>query len=366
MHTTKRRIAIITNNPPPYRIPIFNAVADEDDLEVVFVFSTMREPDRAWDLSQIRFKQHYLKERYIGIGGKFIHLNFDVITFLREFKPELVMVNGFNPTYVLACLYALKRKLRLALFIDGTVFTEGRLSWAHRMVRRFLYPRISIFIGPSKQTMALYASYGVSPTQMHTSHLCADNDLFMSQPERTRDVDLIFCGRFVPEKHPLFALDVAAELARRLKRRVSMLMVGSGPLDEVLRERAANFSDLVAVEFPGFARQAELPGHYLRAKVSLFPTSSDAWGVVANEACASGVPVIVSPQAGVAHELVRDNETGHVLDMDVASWAVCAERMLTNEAQWGQMSRQCREAVKPYSFENAAKGLVAGIRAGLP
>ena len=214
--------------------------------------------------------------------------------------------------------------------------------------------------------MDLFASYGVSHKQMYTSQLCADNDFFLSQPERNRDVDLIFCGRCVPEKHPLFALEVAAELARRLNRQVSMLMVGSGPLDEVLRERAAGLAALVKVEFPGFALQAELPGYYLRAKVSLFPTSTDAWGVVANEACISGVPVIVSPQAGVAHELVRDNETGYVLDMDVVLWAQCAERILTDEVHWQQMSRRCQTVVKTYSFKNAAMGFAAGIRAALP
>ena len=60
--------------------------------------------------------------------------------------------------------------------------------------------------------------------------------------------------------------------------------------------------------FHGFAAQRELPDLYRSAKVFLFPTLADVWGVVANEACAAGLPVIVSPHAGVAGELVRDDD----------------------------------------------------------
>jgi glycosyltransferase involved in cell wall biosynthesis len=82
---------------------------------------------------------------------------------------------------------------------------------------------------------------------------------------------------------------------------------------------------------------------------------------VANEACAAGLPVIVSPAAGVAHELVRDGENGHVLPLAVAPWADAAATLLADESAWRRMSRRSLELVQPYTYANAAAGVVAAI-----
>jgi glycosyltransferase involved in cell wall biosynthesis len=49
---------------------------------------------------------------------------------------------------------------------------------------------------------------------------------------------LLFAGRMVPEKNPVFAVDVLAEM-RRLDPAVVGVFVGTGSLDEAVRERAA-------------------------------------------------------------------------------------------------------------------------------
>ena len=93
----------------------------------------------------------------------------------------------------------------------------------------------------------------------------------------------------------------------------------------------------------------------------LFPTQGDTWGVVANEACAAGLPVLVSPQAGVAGELVRDGENGRVLALDVDTWAAAAAAILSDESTRRSMAVRSRELVAPYTYANAAAGLAAAF-----
>src|SRR5690606_26896094 len=140
-----------------------------------------------------------------------------------------------------------------------------------------------------------------------------------SLPEE-RQYDLIFCGRMVKEKSPMFALEVAGLLAAKLGRRVSLLYAGSGPEDEEVR-KAALLHDSVDVHFHGFARQEELPSLYRSARLFLFPTMRDVWGIVANEACAAGLPIIVSPSAGANDDLIVDGRNGYICPLDAELWA---------------------------------------------
>src|SRR5947209_7444478 len=96
--------------------------------------------------------------------------------------------------------------------------------------------------------------------------------------------------------------------------------------------------DRVDTHFHGFAKQNELPALYRSARLFLFPTHADVWGVVANEACAAGLPVIVSPHAGVAGELVLDGENGFVCALDVKLWTERAASLLTNQETWTRFS----------------------------
>lgn len=362
---SRPRVAYIANNPAPYRIPVFNAVGQAPDFDFHVLFSTEREPTRAWDLDKMTFEHTYMKPCFLTKGETFMHANPDVWALLRSIKPSMIVLAGFNPTNLMAFTYGVLHGCKLGLLIDGTDDTESRLSRWHRWVRKLVYPRLSVAMGPSNGTFRLFAQYGVKSEAMFKSHLSANNAAFeVRAADRAPDVDLIFCGRFTSEKHPVFALDVAEQLATHLQREVSILMVGGGPQDELLRKHAAKLSG-VHVEFAGFARQSDLPKHYARARVCLFPSAGDAWGVVANEACASGVPVVVSPHAGVVGDLIEDGVTGYVRDLDLSLWSRACADLLIDGVLYHRLSMACRTRVQDYSFENAAHGLMEGIRYAL-
>ena len=368
------RVALVTNIPAPYRLRMFELLAAEPGIELKLFFCSQREPDREWDLRPLRALHVYMRERVLAWRGRFIHANPDVWPLLGAFRPDVVITTGFNPTHLLAFAFAKLRGARHVAMTDGTAMSEAKLTFVHRWIRRRIYRRTDAFVGASDGSFALYRQYGVPKMSMFKSHLCADNAAFAgvtaiptvptvpTVPHPPRDVDFIFCGRFVAGKLPLFAIEVAAATAQRLGRPVTLLIVGSGELEARMRIAVDLVSNQVHAHFAGFAAQAALPGHYARAKVLLFPTLGDTWGVVANEACAAGLAVIVSPQAGVAGELVRDGVNGRVLPLDADLWAEAASTLLRDTATWEQMSRRSRQLVLPYTEVNAALGIARAVR----
>jgi glycosyltransferase involved in cell wall biosynthesis len=359
----KLRIAIVTNHPPPFRIPIYEKIGRMPDVELQVIFCSRREPNRQWKLPPLNFNHIFLRERFVTRGDNFIHNNFDVVSALMRFAPDVVVTTGFNPTYLYAFGYTLAKGALHLPMTDGTDVSEAALSTPHKLIRRFVYSRSHAFVAASEGGRRLYESYGISPKDCFLSCLCIDNEAYLvDPPDGEQQFDFIFCGRIVEAKNPLFALQVACEAARRLGRKVNILFVGSGVQEEQIKNEAAQYPELIEARFNGFAAQHELPSLYRSARIFLFPTLADVWGVVANEAAAAGLPILVSPHAGVADELVLDGENGFVCELDIGIWAERAELLLTRPAVYQRFSRRSRSLVNEYTFENAALGLVDACR----
>jgi glycosyltransferase involved in cell wall biosynthesis len=359
------KIAVITNEPPPYRVPIFNEIA-KSGIDLQVIFCAKKEPNRHWNLPPMEFDHHYLREHFITIKGRYIHHNPDVFAALKRFSPDVIVNDGFNPTNLYAFTYALLNKIPHVPMTDGTDMSEHGLSKIHKTVRRIVFKRSKAFLYASLGGLRLYQSYGVSEDNCFRTHLCIDNGAYdIPSPGVQREYDLMFCGRMEKVKSPGFALDVAYMLAKRLKRKVRILFVGSGSEEEELQTSAAQLTDFVDAHFHGFALQEELPALYRSAKIFLFPTQWDPWGVVTNEACAAGLPIIVSPFAGVNGELVVDSENGFICPLDSETWVDKAALLLQSPDTWECFSKRSLELVQGYNFQNAASGLLAACEHAL-
>jgi len=43
----RARVAVVTNIPAPYRLPVYDALAAEPDIDLTVIYCSGREPDRA-------------------------------------------------------------------------------------------------------------------------------------------------------------------------------------------------------------------------------------------------------------------------------------------------------------------------------
>lgn len=357
------KIAYVANEPPPYRVPIFNRIAKSPGVDLRVIFCCRREPNRLWNLPAFEFEHEFLRERIkTTADGRYIHNNPDVIGALHRFAPDIVITNGFNPTHLYAFTYAWLKGLTFIPMTDGTFQSEVKLSKLHKAVRRFVYARASAYISASLGGKELYRSYGIAAESCFRSHLCIDNERFLNAPPVKKRFDFIFTGRIEEGKSPLFALEVAIEAAKRMNRQTSILFVGSGSMEEQVRAAAADQAEWVRAEFNGFAAQENLPGLYRQASVFLFPTRADVWGIVANEACAAGLPVIVSPHAGAAGELIVDGENGFVCELDLAKWTQRAVLLLTQPDVRARFAAHSASLLHEYHFDHAAAGILDACR----
>jgi len=349
------KIALITNIPAPYRIPLYDKIAKKFDGDFIVFYCAKTEPNRKWDVGRLAHNHIFLKGRVFRYKGRYIYFNPEIWKRLKDHDPSVVITVGFNPTMLLGWLYTVIYRKRHIPMSDGWLKSEANLSKLHFFIRKVVYKYSDAFIGASRHTISMFEHYGILKEKIFRSPLCIDNKKFGRFINTKKEYDIIFSGQFIERKMPFFSLEIVKKL-KEYKRDLRILLIGSGPLeDKILKELNESKIDY---DFPGFVQQENLPKYYASSKLLLFPTQSDPWGIIANEASAVGTPVITCDNAGVANDLIIDGVTGFVLPLDSDLWAEKTLELLNDKNLYNKISRAAIEKVQEYNFDVATEGFI--------
>lgn len=359
---------LLTNIPAPYREPLHQLLAAQPTFDYQVLYCAQKEQNRLWQLTPA-YPHQFLQARQLQLFGREIYAGSNINTVLNQNKPAVLIVFGFSLPMLQAYWWALRQRVPLIAFSDGTPASELSLSWLHRLLRRWVYPRCQAFVGASLKTLQLFSQYGAKPEQLFQSCLCIDNAAYASsQQPSTRPVDVLLCGQLIARKMFDFALQVIAAVNQRRAAAglppLQVMLAGDGPERANLLQLAAELgvSSYQQLQYCGFVQSAALPALYSQSKVLLFPSQLDPWGVVANEACAAGTVVITTPNTGCAGELVRHQQTGLVLAADIGDWVQALDALLQNPAQLAALSQAAVNEVQAYNYQAAAAGMINAIQ----
>jgi len=152
------------------------------------------------------------------------------------------------------------------------------------------------------------------------------HEAFRPRSGVTRGDHVLYVGRLGREKGVLELLDAAAGSREPWELR----LVGSGPLEEPLRARAARHGIADRVSFlPFVADRGELARLYASASCVVMPGVHETFGLVGLEAAASGARVVActtAPSARECGELAHRFEPGDVRGLRAAIAAARAAR----------------------------------------
>lgn len=255
----------------------------------------------------------------------------------KELHLDVCILPGYAPKQSLAALLAARSLgIRTVMMNEGHAGT-ARASALGIIVKRQLTGLFDAALVGGHPQKRYAVSLGVPREKIFLGYDAVDNDYFSARAEQARDTQEEFRKRFnLPENYFLslgrfVAKKNLATLIRAYRTfltaspgtRTHLVMVGSGEEENALRilcgelhlpvyDKSKGNRDAQAVpheqapglHFYGFRQIADNPVFYALANAFILPSLWEEWGLVVNEAMASGLPVVVSETAGCAEDLL--------------------------------------------------------------
>jgi glycosyltransferase involved in cell wall biosynthesis len=230
------------------------------------------------------------------------------------------------------------------------------------------------FVVPGKSSFEYLRDYAVSEELIFTAPNAVDTQFFATRAEVIRRDTathrealgmpprfFLYAGRLVREKGIFDLLRAYRALQPELRENVGLVFVGDGPERSALLQHAAA-TNPGSVHIVGFAQREQLSAYYALADLLVFPTHTDAWGLVVNEGMACGLPVIASQAAGCVADLVENGWNGRVVPVGNVQQLTSAMEELGNDAELRTlMGRRSRERIEQYSPEAWAAGMANAV-----
>ena len=341
----KRRVVILTEIIAPYRIPVFNALARNPEIDLRVIFLAETDPSiRQWKVyaEEIEFAYEVLPSWRTRLRGYHLLLNQKVAEALRKSAPHAIVCGGYNYLASWQALrWARKNHVPFLLWCESTANDQRA---GHRLTESFkksFFDRCAGCIVPGKSAREYARQMGVSADNIYQAPNAVDNQLFADRAEHARRNSatvrarlnlpsryFLFAGRLVKSKGVLELWEAYGSLREDLRSRIGLVFAGDGPLRSELQSIARSISP-GSLTFAGFVHRDELASYYALADCLVFPTHSDPWGLVVNEAMACGLPVICGQSAGCAADLVKSN--GRIVDpRNIDQLAQAMEEVATN------------------------------------
>lgn len=160
------------------------------------------------------------------------------------------------------------------------------------------------------------------------------------------------CSYLVPVKR----LSLIAEALREADFPLLWTHIGSGPLEQELRERAQGLPPQVQAEFLGQMENAKIPEYYKENGVSVFlnVSSSEGLPVSVMEACSCGVPVIATDVGGTG-EIVKDGVNGFLLPRDFSPRELLDKLRLLCSMSGEEYARLCENSRRIWEEKFSAR-----------
>jgi len=297
---------------------------------------------------------------------------------VREGRFDVVVCYGYrSATQWIAAMATRSAGSKLVWTTDATTLrsrpgTVGQ-SWKpilKRVVLPVLFRSGDAVFAPSTKTADFVRTIGVEANRVFVTPFVVDNDFF----ERgARDADpaalrgawgvpqeafvALFSGKLVRWKRPVDMLDAATRVPG-----LFAVFAGDGELRSVLERRARVLGVTDRVRMLGFVNQTHLPATYRAADVLVLPSEFEPFGVVVNEAFASGTPAIATTLCGASGDLVRDNETGFTYACgDVAALASHLRRLASDPELRDRCARGARLRISKWGPADNAEAFAAAV-----
>jgi glycosyltransferase involved in cell wall biosynthesis len=388
------RLGLFAASPVYYQAPLYRRIAADPRIDFTAIFASdqgARRPFAIADDDEVEwgvdplagYPSTFLRRAALNpSGGSVLALrDCDIVGRIRRERFDALWVHGYHTvTHVLAAMTQ-KAIRRAVLYREEQTLMTPRPLWKTALkdvgLGWLFQESFGLFIGTANRRW--FERWGMPADHLFHVPYAVDNEalrctafelglrrheLRMEFALPTEAPVIVSVGRLVEKKQPIHLLRAFARV--RSEQPCSLLIVGSGPLKHEMRRVVAS-ERIPDVVFAGFLDQTAVWRAYACADVFALVSSHDeTWGLAVNEAMNFGLPIVVSDRVGSAYDLVQSDHNGFIVSHnDVDKLTSALHRLAASEDLRRRFGEASRAQIAPLTYDAAAAGLLAAIRAAV-
>jgi len=303
---------------------------------------------------------------------------------LDDLKPDAVAIPGWGFPVSRAALSWCQRDRTPAILMSESKWDDKKRYWWQEKLKSWLYIRkyAAALVG-SQLHRDYLIQLGLPKENIFFGYDAVDNDYFARQAEIARQ-DPIAARRRQPKipNRPYF-LAVTRLIRRKnicllveafavYRQRVGaaqawdLVICGSGEEEPCIRELLLDKKLTGTVHLPGFIPYQSIGDWYGLAYAFIHPALQEQWGLVVNEACAAGLPILCSHTVGASYDLITGNN-GFLFNPDNQEemTAVLLDMHHLDPDSRNRKGKLSQKIVANYAPSQFANGLINAVEAAM-
>lgn len=344
------RIAVIM---PGYHVLLevfLNGLSAEHDVTLIIPRSKVLDDDRSF---KIQF--------FDSVGFRDYPIPLNLLRMLRKHRYDLIITGeDFQITSFFAGLFSRLNGSSFILIQEKYFISRFNiLSMIHCTMLRttcpFIWSQADFIIAHSTRAKQFMVNRGADSEKIVHLPLGIDTEKFLPKSsKRWEDLRLLSVARLTDHKGLPYLIEALNELIKR-GNRVSLTIVGDGPLYSELKGMVSDFGIDDAVTFTRSVPYLEMPSVYHEADVFVLVSVIEVYGMAVIEAKSSGLPTVVTDIGGLT-DLVEDGVDGYLItEKNVEAIVKTIEKFCDNDKieEMGRAARQ--SALNKYAWEKVSR-----------
>lgn len=324
-----KKLLYITNIPAPYRQKRFNLMHEifpkyGIDFEVLYMAKI--EPNRKWIIPEESYNYKY--KIYGGIhptvGRFFAHFNPGLLIRLLKNDYDIVIIGGMaSPTHWLTPFFVRGKKIQV-MSIESNLNSVERRTGLGAMIKKKILQRSNAYQvtgNPQIEYIKFFYPEAGKKNFIKLPNLI-DEEVFLNDVENLRKDKEVLREYFnVSFDEQMWVLPARLihikgiipfiKLLEGIEN-IKLFILGDGELEEEIKQiiKSKNLPIILA----GFVQQGEVVKYYAAADLFVLPSLKDPSPLTPIEACASGLPLLVSKRIGNLEDVLEENINGWSYD----------------------------------------------------
>ena len=357
-------ILILADMPAPYRVEVFRGIAKEHHVEVFFKTCKDEARHAQWFVTaESSFDFHILDSKAERKLYAACTKN------IRKYNAVLC----YDPwSWRARSLQRLcqKKSIPYALNADGAV--QINVAFPKKQIKTYYVKRAPLCLAGCNRAMEYFKAYGAKEenviqhpfTSLHQWEIldkpCTSEEKKQLKKKLGIQENLTFLavGQFIHRK----GFDLLLSAWKKTTQEGQLYIIGGGPLKDQY-QTIIKRDNLQNVNILDFKSPEELRNYYLASDVFIMPTREDIWGLVINEAMASGLPVITSDRCTAGNELIREGWNGYrYVCENVDSLAKHMDHMYKAPEAWAHFPENVLNTIRVHTLENVVQSHLSSLR----